>query len=62
MAKETIDCLDCGKTTDNFYTVVRRHDRGLYSTRKCTWCHELEIRQAGVSACIENKIKEMDNE
>ena len=62
MPKETIKCLDCGKVTDNFYTVIRKRDRGLYSTKKCSWCHELEIRQAGILACIESKIKEMDSE
>lgn len=47
---EKSKCEDCGKATDNYYSVVRRTSEGRVATRKCVWCHELEIRQCGILA------------
>ena len=51
---ETINCAQCGKETDDWYAVIRKGDRGLYSTRSCVYCHELEVRLDGRAACREN--------
>lgn len=51
-----IECAQCGKETDDWYAVIRKGDRGLYSTRSCVYCHELEIRLEGRSSCAENSM------